>query len=272
MSYDLVGVIPAAGTANRIGPLPCCKELLPVGFHRKDKKDRSQVKVVSHYLIEKMRRVNVSKVYIILRKGKWDIPAYFGDGKNLGIPLAYLMMDLPFGVPYTLDQAYPFVKDSVVVFGFPDILFKPQDAFVHLLNRQTQSDADVVLGLFRSRQSQDEDLVEMDKTGRICKIEIKPEKTNLKYTWLIAVWTNAFTQFLHDCVEGFRSSKSIGEYKNSTGNPKEVFLGDVFNAAIQADLHINYVFFEGGTYIDIGTLENWVNASSFNYDSVPTRP
>jgi glucose-1-phosphate thymidylyltransferase len=49
---------------------------------------------------------------VILREGKWDIPAYFNDGTALlDMHLAYLMMRQPFGSPFTLDQAYPFARE-----------------------------------------------------------------------------------------------------------------------------------------------------------------
>jgi len=64
-------------------------------LYHEDKKIPSRPKIVSHYLLEKMRRANVSKVYMILRKGKWDIPAYFGDGKMLDMHIGYLLMELP---------------------------------------------------------------------------------------------------------------------------------------------------------------------------------
>jgi hypothetical protein len=50
-----------------------------------------------------MHYVGVSKIYSILRKGKWDIPSYLGDGSIFGKPFAYLIMGLPFGVLYALD-------------------------------------------------------------------------------------------------------------------------------------------------------------------------
>ena len=101
---EVIGLIPAAGKASRIAPLPCSKELFPLGFRSVDRNGNTRPKVVSHYLLEKMRMANITKVFIILREGKWDIPAYFGNGKMLDMNLAYLMMDLPYGVPFTLDQ------------------------------------------------------------------------------------------------------------------------------------------------------------------------
>jgi glucose-1-phosphate thymidylyltransferase len=253
---ELVGVVPSAGMASRIGPLPCSKELLPVGFHREDKKYRSQVKVVSHYLIEKMGRVNVSKVYIILRKGKWDIPAYFSDGKNLGIPLAYLMMDLPFGVPYTLDQAYPFVKNSVIVFGFPDILFEPEDAFEQLLSRQTKSGSDIVLGIFTADQPHKMDMVDINSHGSVQRIDIKPTSTHLQYTWIIAVWTPVFTRYLHDYVAEHKAQHISAQPPQSNLNYNELFLGHVIDSAIQNGIQTETVIFSNCRYLDIGTPED----------------
>src|SRR4030066_731343 len=169
---EVIGVIPAGGKASRIAPLPCSKELYPVGFHSVNESGELRPKVVSHYLLEKMRSANITKVFIVLRDGKWDIPAYFGDGKMLDMHLAYLIMDLPYGVPYTLDQAYPFVQDAMIALGFPDIVFHPDDAFVRLLAKQKESNADIVLGLFPASQPHKTDMVELNADGRIRSIQI----------------------------------------------------------------------------------------------------
>jgi len=104
---ELIGVLPSAGQAMRISPLPSSKELYPVGFRSINENTGLRPKVVSHYLLEKMQLAAVTRAYIVLRNGKWDIPAYLGDGAMLNMHLAYLMMGLPFGQPYTLDQAIP---------------------------------------------------------------------------------------------------------------------------------------------------------------------
>jgi len=123
---EIIGLIPAAGEAKRLGPLPCSKELFPIGFGRAGQGQGERPRVVSQHLLESMKIAGVSKAYIVLRNGKWDIPAYFGDGSGIGMHLSYLLMRLPFGVPYTLDQAYPFLRDARVAMGFPDILFSPR--------------------------------------------------------------------------------------------------------------------------------------------------
>ena len=101
---EVIGLIPCAGHATRITPLPCSKEVLPVGLGRTSE-GFLRPKVVSHYLLEKMRRGGVSKAFFILRKGKWDIPQYYGNGAAVGMDLGYLVTDRTYGPPYTLDEA-----------------------------------------------------------------------------------------------------------------------------------------------------------------------
>ena len=89
-STEVIGLIPAGGQASRIAPLPCSKELYPIGFQL-TKEQGPRPKVVSQYLLEKMSLAGISKAYLVLRPGKWDIPAYFGDGSRLNMHLAYLL-------------------------------------------------------------------------------------------------------------------------------------------------------------------------------------
>lgn len=259
---DIVGLIPAGGRGKRLAPLPCSKELYPVGFHDTHEDLGLRPKVISHYLLEKMRRASVTKAYIVLRKGKWDIPSYFGDGKILKMNLAYLMMDLPFGVPYTLNQAYPFVRDSIVVFGFPDILFQPEDAFIKLLSKQAKTKAELVLGLFPAHQPHKMDMVELDTDGKFLGIQIKPVRTNLRYTWIIAVWTPLFTDFMHEFISADPLKNDKIEEGNNAKEPVELFLGDVIQAAADNDVSIESVVFSDAGCLDIGTPDDLVKAVS----------
>ena len=107
----IVGLIPAGGSGMRIAPLPCSKEIYPIGLKR-DSGVETRSKAVCEYLLERMKNGGVRNVFIVIRKDKSDIPAYLGDGFELGLNLAYLMMRNPNGAPYTLDQAYNFIKNE----------------------------------------------------------------------------------------------------------------------------------------------------------------
>ncbi|HEY9910234.1 MAG TPA: sugar phosphate nucleotidyltransferase [Thermosynechococcaceae cyanobacterium] len=251
---EVVALIPAAGQATRISPLPLSKELYPIGFQSIDDCGNLRPKVVGQYLLERLRRAGITKTYIILRSGKWDIPAYFGDGSALGMSLGYLMMGRPYGVPYTLDQAYPFVKDAIVAMGFPDLLLQPEEVFVRLLDRQSRNQADVVLGAFPSNQPYKVGMVDFDETGRVLWIVEKPKTTHLRYMWGVAVWTPAFTQFLHIYLADLERDRDP-----NVAYP-EVPIGDVIQAAIEKGLKVEAEAFPEGAYLDIGTPEDLMRA------------
>jgi glucose-1-phosphate thymidylyltransferase len=264
----LVGLIPAAGTAERISPLPCSKEIYPVEFENSPENKTLRPKVVSQYLLESMKRVEVDKAYFIIRKGKWDILNYLGSGNWMDMNFAYLIMDVPFGVPFTLDQAYHFVRDDFVVFGFPDIIFEPRDAFIRLLKKHKLGKSDVVVGLFGAPQPYtSQHMVKIDPGGQVCGFEIGPSQTKLKNTWIIALWDKRFTDFLHEYVsiESKRFKKNVGMKKDSI--KVEVSMTQAFEAALHKGLKIDSVTFEEGTFLDIGSPDNLERISQ-NYSKL----
>ena len=257
---EVIGLLPAAGQATRIAPLPLSKELYPIGFRCVGQSRSLRPKVACHYLLENMRLAGITKAYIVLRSGKWDIPAYFGDGAMLNMHLGYLIMGLPHGVPYTLDQAYPFVKDALVALGFPDILFRPDDVFVRLLARQASSNADVVLGLFPTDRPQKAGMVDFNAEGRVHLVIEKPSQSDLRYMWGVAVWTPAFTHFMHEYLAALEVDRLGNDPDNNSRNQRELPIGDVIQAGIESGLRVEAEVVADGEYLDIGTPEDLVKA------------
>ncbi len=242
---DIIGLIPAGGKATRISPLPCSKELFPLGLHP-TADGGLRPKAVATYLLEDMRTGGATKAFFVIRQGKWDIPAYYGDGALLNMNIGYLLMNVPYGPPFTLDQAYPFVKDDIVFMGFPDILTEPRDAFQYLLKDLQTTNADAVLGLFPTEFPHKWDPVDLSADGRITKVEIKPAQTDLKYVWAIATWSPVFSQFMHGYLQEKLSAFEAGQ-------AREIIFSDIMQAAIDNGLHIRGVLFENGTCLDVGT-------------------
>lgn len=251
----IIGLIPAAGLATRLAPLPFSKELYPIGHMRAREGGELRPKPICIYLLEKMRAAGTNDAYIVLRKGKWDIPNYLGDGSSLDMNLAYLIMGLPFGVPYTLNQAYPFIQDAMVTFGFPDIIFQSEGAFSKLIDRQETSQADVVLGLFPVDETAKFHMVDLDHNGRIHSIALNPVVTHLKYTWIIAVWTGAFTKFMHVYLTDTFQKKSKAEATTDMSKEGELQLSEVIQHAIDKNLKVEGVIFSEDSCLDIGTPE-----------------
>lgn len=247
---DVIGLIPCGGRATRIAPLPCSKEVLPVGL-RRTQDGSLRPKVVSHYLLEKMREGGVPRAFFILRKGKWDIPEYYGDGSAFGMDLGYLIMGRPYGPAYTLDQAYPFVRGARVAVGFPDILFEPPAAFRRALKRLEATRADLVLGLYRAHDIRIWDMVVVDRTGRVRELLIKPDKTKSKLGWVFAVWSPKFTEFMHQYLAVPRTAAELP----GSRQPLELTVGEVIQAAVREGLPTQSVVFPRHAYLDIGTPE-----------------
>jgi glucose-1-phosphate thymidylyltransferase len=263
---EIVGLIPAAGRATRLAPLPCSKELLPVGFQSPlDGADRKP-KPVSQYLLDRMRLAGARKVFFIARQGKWDIADYYGDGSRLGLQLAYLHVGAPWGPPFTLAQATPFIGEADVVFGFPDILIDPPESFAPLLDRMRDTGADVVLGLFHCRADEPGDVVQTDAGGRVTGLQTKEERPVRPdhYTcWMFAVWRASFTRFLTDhCRELAAQAEEMVRTSPAARAP-EWPVGAVIAAAMRSGLHVDSVFFESGRFLDVGTPEGITAASRF---------
>lgn len=257
---EVIGLVPAAGKGKRIAPLPCSKELYPIGFGHIEGKAEPQPKVVSQYLLEKFRKAGITTAYIVLREGKWDIPAYFGDGSIVNLNLAYVVITDSCGPPDTLDRAYRFVADKVVAFGFPDILFTPDDVFVQLLRRHHRTNADLVLGLYPAHDHRAMDMVRVEATGRVTELVLKPAQTDLHHAWMCAVWGPTFTQFLHDFVPSDEARQYQREGGHQIDPQGDLPVGAVIQAAIRQGIRVDGVTFPTGTYIDIGTPGNLAKA------------
>jgi glucose-1-phosphate thymidylyltransferase len=257
---DVVGLIPAAGRGKRIAPLPCSKELYPIGF-RQDAHGDSRPEVASAHLLDKFRHAGITRAFVILREGKWDIPAYFGDGRGVGINLAYVVIEGSIGPPDTLDRAYPFVAGQRVAFGFPDILFGPDDVFVRLLEHQGKSDAHIVLGCYPAHDVRQLDMLDIDAHGTIRAVELKPQTSSLVYSWICAVWSVEFSRFLHEHVERERATHARDAQAYSGIDPQgDLPVGAVIKAAVEQGLRVHGVTFPRERFIDIGTPENLIQA------------
>lgn len=249
-SPETIGLIPAAGLASRLGRLAGSKELLPVGWHSPDAAGHRAPRAAACVALEALRRAGIERAFVIIREGKWDIPAHLQDGAWLGVRIGYLLMGLPHGAAFTLDQAYPFVREARVALAFPDILLDVEDPFTPVLDHQARTGAEVVLGLFPAAEPARSDMVALEG-ARIRDIEVKPPSTHLTHTWGVAVWTPAFTRFLHERLA------TLVDARGKLLAAREVHIGDVVREAIEAGLRVEGVHVSERPYLDIGTSEGY---------------
>ena len=248
---EIVGLIPAGGHATRLTPLPCSKELFPIGW-QPDKSGKIKPKAVSAFLLDKYKAAGIRKAYFILRKGKWDIPQYYGDGEIVEMDLAYLMMNAPHGHPFTLDQAFPFTRNNFVAFGYPDILFSPEDAFATLIKKQVETNADIVLGIFPLRPDQRWDVASFRPDGKIDIIAHATPPPNIpRLGFAIAFWTPEFSLFMHEFL-----MRAVSKNIFVAPDGKEYTMNHVLQAAINAGVAVESVVFESGFVLDVGTPDD----------------
>jgi glucose-1-phosphate thymidylyltransferase len=242
---ELVGLIPAAGQGKRAAFLPCSKEIFPVGSMDVKVEDGMQrrPKPVGLYLLERMGAAGARRILMILSKEKWDIPRYFGNGSQFGVQMAYLLQENLWGMPYALNLARPWLRDETVLFGMPDTIFDPGDAFQQLLETHSRAAADLTLGLFPTTTPERFGMVAFDDEGRMLYTVDKPAQSELTYMWGIACWGPTFTDFMNMYLQTLMPPE------------QEVVLADVFQAALEAGLAARVLPFERGEYIDIGTPE-----------------
>lgn len=250
----IAGLIPAAGNANRLSPLPFSKELYPINFDRVDELHPDHPKTSMQYLLENMKLGGAENVFIVIRDGKWDIPSYFGDGSRLCLNLAYLMMGLPFGPPFSLNQAYSFLDNQIVLFGFPDILVTPPDSFKELVEKLSKSDADAILGLHKVDEPFHWDMVRINEEGRVTDLTIKEERKSYNYGWAIMAWKPSFTLYLNEFVQKLlkQNNKGLISYNKTFREP---IVSDVVKAALDDGLWIDSFVFEKGKVLDVGVSE-----------------
>ncbi len=250
----IVGLVPAAGRGTRLGSLPGSKELLPVPASDAHSGDPVLLPVCTS-LLKLMRNGGVNEVVVVLRSGKWDIPAYLADGERFGLSIGYAVMRYPFGAPFTLDAAWPFVQDATVVLGFPDVLIEPDTVFRTLLDALGTSDADLALGLFPADRPHATDMVRTGLDGRVLHLDIRPSRTELTHAWCIAAWRPAFTSFLHHWV-----GAKVHPPGQAMRETDEYYVGEVIRSAIEEGLHVIGVVVSDRPFLDIGTPETYARA------------
>ncbi len=248
---NIVGILPAAGTATRMEPYNVAKELVSVGYHSVQigSETKRLPMVVSQYMIHAMAQADIRNIYFVLSPHKWEIFKFFKSGATWGIQFSYLCQDNPTGMPGALDSAYSWVQDKIVVLGMPDTIIEPDDCFARLLRFHLEKKADVSLGVFPTQHPQSLAPVHIDPiSNRVQEIFDKPVEPKYFNTWGIAAWTPAFTELLHEYVSRLTRQ----------GQKQELLLSDAFSEALLQGLDVYACTFPDGKFYDVGTPEGLI--------------
>jgi dTDP-glucose pyrophosphorylase len=161
----LVGVVPAAGYAERLQPLEGSKEMLPV-----------KGRPVIDYLLERMRLAAPADIRVVTRPEKHDVAHRAAE---LG---ATVMEGRPANVADSLLLGLQgLASDDLVLFGFPDTVWEPRDGFVRLLGALDER-SEIVLGLFRTPEAARSDVVTVSG-DRVTGVYPKPTEPQSELIW-----------------------------------------------------------------------------------------
>ena len=239
----MIGIIPAAGAGQRIQPLGCSKELLPVGSRIIHGVERP--KAVSEYLVERMISAGATQICMVISAEKSDIVRYYAE-RDYNAEIFYVVQPRPQGLCDALFRAAPFAShhDQVLI-GLPDTIWFPENAYRLPLQRD---DADVNLVLFPVTDPSAFDAVVCDSQNYVLKVEVKQADAHSDWIWGAITATGSAFSALHSLWE----SRHRGDE----------YLGNLLNAYIAAGNPVRG-YHVGESYMDVGTLEGYRQAQDF---------
>ena len=239
----MIGIIPAAGAGQRMQPLGCAKELLPVGSRVVDGVERP--KAVSEYLVERMIAAGAGEICMVVSPEKSDIIKYYAE-RDLNAEIFYVIQPRPSGLCDALFRATRFARrHEQVLVGLPDTIWFPEDAFLQALDF---GQADVNLVLFPSSNPSAFDAVVCDDRGDVLEIEVKKSAPASHWIWGAIAARGACFERLQQLWE-----------RRSRGDE---YFGDLLNAFL-ATGHAVHGSRCGTVYMDVGTVEGYRAAQDY---------
>jgi len=208
----MIGLIPAAGKAIRMGGIP--KFLLPTP-------EGSLLDV----MISRMASV-AHKPYIMTTQIGRDL---LWDYANVRTVNTTTMNE-------TVLAARHVCGDENVAFGMPDTYFEDKFAF-DKLKYALESGADWVVGLFNTRPDQRSKSGMCDIAGdQVIRLEDKPQKTDMTLAWGVMAWRPGFWKHIKagDLHVGYAVARAIEDHASvhfamldggywDCGTPEEFF-------------------------------------------------
>jgi len=250
----MIGVIPAAGEGQRIQPLGCSKELLPVGSRTIDGVERP--KAVAEYLVERMIAAGATQICMVISAEKTDIVKYFAE-RDYAAQIFYAVQPRALGLCDALFRAAPFTtRDAEVLIGLPDTIWFPENAYRAAIDalprpgslRSPGTAAQVNLVLFPVNEPRHFDAVVCDEVGYVERVEVKRPDAHSHWIWGAVTCTG----------EGFHALKLLWEARHR----EDQFLGDLLNAYSAAGNPVRATY-SGEIYMDVGTVEGFHAAQDF---------
>lgn len=239
----MIGIIPAAGAGQRIQPLGCSKELLPVGSRVIDGVERP--KAISEYLVERMIAAGATEICMVISAEKSDIVRYYAE-RSYAADIFYVVQQRPQGLCDALFRAETFARShEQVLIGLPDTVWFPEKAYRLAIDNRF---AEVNLILFPVSNPSVFDAVVADEQGFVTEVQVKVPNPGSHWIWGAITCSG----------RAFHELKLLWESRHR----EDQYLGTLFNAYIAAGNSVR-AHHVGETYIDVGTMEGYHRAQDF---------
>lgn len=226
----IYGSIPAGGLGTRLQPIGFSKELAPVGG-----------RAVIEYLIERMLVAGVDRIFVNTAEDKTDLIRYLSTKSKYKDNLIYLVRERKGLLDGVVQPAQFLRSDDELIFGLPDSIWYPADAFVPVKNKKGK----LVLGLFDTGAPERFDSVVTDDAGHIHSIEVKVPHPKSKWNWtigkltvsivpeLVAYNKSLFGESMHEYASGHEAFgvKIPDSAYLDIGQPEDYRRGEEFVAA-----------------------------------------
>jgi dTDP-glucose pyrophosphorylase len=239
----VIGIIPAAGAGQRIQPLGCSKELLPVGARVVDGVERP--KAVSEYLVERMIAAGAEQIAMVISPEKADIVRYYAE-RDFAAEIFYVVQREPQGLCDAIFRAEPFARaHERVLIGLPDTIWFPENAYLKALDFEH---AGVNLVLFPVTDPRAFDAVVTDDLGFVREVQGKRPDAASHWIWGAITTTG---HALHElrCLWDAR-------------HREDEYLSSLLNAYSAAGNPVGATY-SGEHYMDVGTLSGYRAAQEF---------
>ena len=240
----MIGIIPAAGAGQRIQPLGCSQELLPVGSRVIDGVERP--KAVAEYLVDRMIAAGATQICMVISAEKSDIVKYFAE-REYTAEIFYVVQQRPQGLCDALFRAESFARrQDEVLIGLPDTIWFPENAYRHALDNT--GGAGVNLVCFPVVNPSVFDAVITDDLGYVQRVEVKQKDAHSHWVWGAVSCTG----------EAFHALKLLWDSRHR----QDEYLGHLLNAYLGAG-NIVRATHCGEKYMDVGTMEGYRHAQDF---------
>jgi dTDP-glucose pyrophosphorylase len=245
----MLGIIPAAGAARRLQPLPFSKELLPVGSRVLDGSERPRA--VSELIVERLICGGATRLCFIIAPRKVDILSYYGASVS-GVPVSYVVQPEPLGLCDAIFRALPFAeRDEYVAIGLPDTVWFPVDALRALPEKE------LGMLLFPVAEPQHFDAVVTDEADAVLEVQVKRAMPSTSWIW----GALGMPKPILDALHGLWQARS----------PRDEYIGSVINEYLRGGGRARGVR-AGTSYVDVGTVSGYRVAFASLHEQGEPRP